>query len=136
MLFCSILPVSAQEVKTVTDNENSITVDVTVFDVKKEKAAETAVPYLSQALFFRGLSDSFYCKSPLAGTDESFMDQHPQYFNEMFENGRFLSFISSSRLVSYNKKAKPKEAVVRFVVNIKALRLDLETQGVRRRFGF
>ncbi|MBD5297377.1 MAG: hypothetical protein HDR89_08790 [Bacteroides sp.] len=51
----------------------------------------------------------------------------------MFEKGRFSTFITNIYFENYTKKNKI--SVICFTVNLKALRLDLETQGVKRRFG-
>lgn len=124
-----------QDITTITDNQDVLTVDVTVYGVKDKNAYKTALPIVEHALFFRGFQDSFYHKEPLTGTNENFANTHPAYFKEMFDNGRFTSFISSSGLVFYDKKAKPKVTTMRFVINTGALRQDLEAQGVKRRFG-
>lgn len=135
MTLFTQVSIQAQNVNTVADNKESITVDITVFGVKDKNACKEAIPVLEHTLFFRGFADSQFHKEALVGTDESFASHHPSYFKDLFDNGRFNSFISSSYLVYYDKKSKPKEAVVRFIVNTKALRLDLERQGVKRRFG-
>lgn len=124
----------AQSIEVLADTGDALSVDVTIYGVKDKKAVETAEPFLMNTIFFRGLPDSQYCKDPLVSTDEDYKSKYPDYFRQM-EEGRFSTFITSARLVGYNKKNN-KEAIVRFVVNIKALRQDLETKCVKRRFGF
>lgn len=125
---------NAQNIVTVNDNGDMLTAQVTVFGVKEKKAMEQAESIFRYTLFFRGLPDSNTCKNALVGTDEQFAAKHPEYFRQMFEEGRFSSFMPHSEFISYTKKNKV--SVIEFTVNIKALRLDLEQQGVKRRFGF
>lgn len=135
LILITHFAVASQNLITISDNKDELTVDVTVLGVKEKNAYKEALPVLEHTLFFRGFTDSGYHKDALVGTDERFANRYPEYFKEMFDNGRFNSFITSSGIVYYNKKSKPKEATVRFVVNTRALRLDLERQGVKRRFG-
>ena len=124
----------AQNIVTVADNGDQLVCNVTVTGIKEKKAVESAESALRYALFFRGLSDSKSCNTALVGTDEHFSAKHPEYFREMFERNRFSTFISNVNFLSYTKKNKVSE--IEFTVNIKALKLDLEQQGVKRRFGF
>lgn len=124
----------AQTIVVTSDTGDAITVEVTQEKVKEKKALKSATEILYNALFFRGLPDSQSCKNALVGTNEQFVNQHPDYFRQMNEGGRFNSFITSSRLVDWQKKNKI--STCRFIINMKALRLDLEQQGVKRRFGF
>lgn len=134
-LFLGILSQLAysQNISCVSDTNETLTCVVTVTGIKEKKAVASAESALRYALFFRGIPDSKHCKQPLVGTDESFAANHPKYFKEMFDDDRFASFITNTDFISYTKKNKI--SVVSFTVNIKALRLDLEGQGVKRRFG-
>lgn len=125
----------AQSVALVSETDDAIIVDVTINGQKEKKCIETTTPILYETIFFRGIPDSYTCRDGLVGTDESYVKEHQQYFKDMTDGKRFNSFITSSRLINYDKK-KNKEAVVRYVVNLRALRLDLENKGVKRRFGF
>lgn len=123
----------SQNITCSSDNGELLTCVVTVTGIKEKKAVESAESALRYALFFRGIPDSKHCKQPLVGTDESFAASHPQYFKEMFEKGRFATFVTNSEFLNFTKKKKI--SVISFTVNIRALRLDLESQGVKRRFG-
>lgn len=127
------VPTVAQNITCTSEDKDMITCLVTVTGIKEKKAEQAAEVALRYALFFRGIPDSKYCKNPLVGTDENFAANHPQYFKDMFEKNRFASFITASHFIGYTKKNKV--SVISFTVNIKALRLDLEQQGVKRRFG-
>lgn len=133
-LILAPLAMRGQDVTVVNQTEDALTIDVTVFDVKEKEAVNAAMPFVYYNIFFRGFPDSTYFRDPLVGTAESFVETNPQYFKNM-EDGRFNTFVTNARLVEYNKKAKPKYAVVRFTINMRGLIRDLETQGVKRRFG-
>lgn len=124
----------AQDITLINETPESVTIDIDVYGVKDKECVATAIPYAYHTIFFRGFPDSIYHKDPLVGTDESFVDNHKEYFNKM-ESGRFDSFITSARLANYNKKTKPKTGTVRLTINTRALTRDLEQQGVKRRFG-
>lgn len=126
---------AAQSVNLVSETDDAVIVDITVYGQKEKKVVEAAEPLLYESVFFRGFPDSYTCRDGLVGTDENVMKMHEVYFKEMTQGGRFASFITSTRLVNYNKKNN-KEGVVRYVVNMRALRQDLENKGVKRRFGF
>lgn len=133
MLLCPILS-HAQDITVVSETSDLIVLDVDVYNVKEKECVNNAIPAVYNATFFRGFPSSTYFRDPLVGTDESFVNQHKAYFNEM-ENGRFNSFITTSRLTNYDKKSKPKRGTVRFNINMRALRNDLQIQGVKRQFG-
>lgn len=124
----------AQDITLVNETSESITIDINVYGVKDKECVGSAIPYAYYTVFFRGFPDSINHKDPLVGTDESFVNNHKDYFMTM-ESGRFDSFITSVRLVNYNKKTKPKTGTVRLTINTRALKRDLEQQGVKRRFG-
>lgn len=125
--------VDAQTVTVTSDTGDALTVEIVQEQIKEKKALDSAFEILYTTVFFRGFPDSQSCKNALVGTDEEFVKQHPEYFKQMQES-RFRSFVNTARVVDFKKKNKV--STCRFVVNIKALRLDLEQQGVRRRFGF
>ena len=135
ILFAIIFSLTAksQNIVTLSEDKNQITCQVTIYGVKEKKAMSAAEEALRYALFFRGIPDSQYCKNALVGTDENFAAKHPEYFKEMFDKDRFSTFITQSEFLEWIKKGKV--SVISFTVNIKALRLDLESQGVKRRFG-
>ncbi|MCH5318851.1 MAG: hypothetical protein J1E38_03985 [Paramuribaculum sp.] len=131
-----IIPTAAmsQDITLINDTEDVITIDINVYDVKEKESINAAIPYAYYTIFFRGFPDSYYFKDGLVGTDENFVNRHSEYFKKM-EEGRFSSFITAASLINYNKKSKPKAATVRMSINMRALKRDLEQQGIKRRFG-
>jgi hypothetical protein len=89
-------------------------------------------------LFFRGLPGSKQ-KSPLVGSNESEeKEKHKKYFDEFYNGKRHKTFVMLSIPVSAAVKIKggQKQIGVDVKVNLSALRHDLETFGVIRKFGY
>lgn len=104
-----------------------------------QSAMDDAEKTLVYTLLFRGLPNSGQ-ESPLLSIDESECERtHPDYLNTLFgESMRCKTFILSSIPVSDVQKVDKKEVCVttEVKVNLKALRLDLEKQGLIRKFGY
>lgn len=133
-LLFIVEPAKSQDITLVNETNDALVIDIDVYDVKDKECINTAIPYAYYAVFFRGIPDSTNFKDGLVGTDENFMNSHKEYFQNM-ESGRFNTFITTARLIDYNKKSKPKMGTVRLNLNMRALIKDLELQGVKRRFG-
>ena len=70
--------------------------------------------------------------------EKEIQEQHRAYFKELLDKDRYCSFIISNVPISQFEKdaTKKKRIIVDVKVNIKALRLDLEQNGIIRKFGF
>lgn len=136
VFFLSLITwnVFSQDFTVVEESPETLTIDINVYGVKDKECVKAALPYAYYTTFFRGFPTTYYYKEPLVGTNESFADKHRDYFSKM-ESGRFSSFITNMYLINYNKKAKPKIGTVRMVINMMALKRDLESQGIKRNFG-
>ncbi len=106
---------------------------------KQQTAIEDAEKNMLRTLLFRGLPGSGQ-ETPMISTDEAQSEQNnPDYWNTMWgESKRYKTFIQASIPVSdLQKHSKGVYSMtVDVKVNIKALRMDLEKQGLIRRFGF
>lgn len=99
-----------------------------------ENAEENSI----KVLLFRGIPQSEQ-KLPLVGTNESeIIEKHQNYFNKFFEQKRYKTFIMSSVKTSdlVNHKNNLKSLSLDITINLKALRQDLETNGIIQKFGF
>ncbi|WP_179320196.1 hypothetical protein [Winogradskyella helgolandensis] len=105
---------------------------------KLETALENAQKNAIDVILFRGVPNSSL-NTPLVGTNESNAKQtHQSYFEEFYANKRYTSFITQSvsntpikKLENGNKGIK---ATIK--VNIEALKRDLESNGIIRKFGY
>lgn len=100
-------------------DENYITIDV------NSANPEYAAMY---QLLFRGIADSSQ-KTPLIKVSESAArNSNPAYFENFFKKERFRTFITSS--------TKNRDSSRRIVINLSALKLDLEYSAIIRKFGY
>ncbi len=101
------------------------------FNFKKKEAVANSIQDAYFQILSRGILTSKICQKALLGTDESIVERHQQYFDEMIKQGRLYSFVTYSNLTYYKKK----EAVVILTINIDALISDLEQKHLYKRFG-
>lgn len=106
------------------------------------KNENEAIDYAQQAaisnLLFRGYPGSQQ-NDPLAGiSEEDIKSSHKDYFERLWKQERYKSFITSVIPVSDLTKHKKnlKQITVEVTINIRALRNDLEYHHVIRKFGF
>lgn len=100
-------------------NENIITIDV------DSQEPEYAAMY---QLLFRGIANSSQ-QTPLVNVSESAaMNSNPAYFDVFFKKERYKTFITSS--------TKNNDSSQRIVINLRALKLDLEYNAIIRKFGY
>jgi hypothetical protein len=134
---CSAIYPSA-EVNYLSGNEGTVIVRATGIGINREKAVLNAEQKVFDVLFFRGLPESTQ-KLPLIGSNETEEKaKHKNYFDEFYEKQRHRSFIMSSIPVSDLAKYKKGQKMISVdvKVNLNALRRDLETFGVIRKFGY
>lgn len=136
---CSHKPVlPSAEVNYISGNNETLTMRAVGTGVDEETAIIDAEQKCFSVLLFRGLPESAQ-KTPLVGSNEqSERAKNPLYFNEFYDKKRYKTFIMSTIPVS-----GPAEAVdgnemmtVDVKINLAALRLDLETLNVIRKFGY
>jgi hypothetical protein len=126
------------EVNYLSGDEQTVTVRSVGLGNDEEKAIINAEQIVFDVLFFRGLPESKQ-KSPLIGSNESEEKaKHKKYFDEFYDGKRHKTFVMSSIPVSNAVKVKggQKQIGVDVKVNLTALRHDLETFGVIRKFGY
>ena len=140
LLSFVVFGLSGQDkVSYVSDGTGSISLRVLSYGKKSKEAMDNAEIKAIQAILFRGIPGSNQVEYPMAGISEKEMQsQHNSYFKELFDKERYRSFIISNVPISQFEKdaTKKKRIIVDVKVNIRALRLDLEQNGVIRKFGF
>lgn len=103
----------------IESNESLIKVDV------DSPEPEYAAMY---QLLFRGIANSSQ-KTPLIKVSESAaINSNPAYFDNFLKKARYKTFITSS--------TKNKDSSRRIVINLSALKLDLEYNAIIRKFGY
>jgi hypothetical protein len=137
-ISCSRRVYPSAEVNYLSGNEGTITVRTVGVGRDGDKAILNAEQKVFDVLFFRGLPESIQ-KIPLVGSNErEEQSKHKDYFDEFYNRGRYKTFIMSSIPVSNLIKAKEgvKMITLDVKINLSALRRDLETFGVVRKFGY
>jgi hypothetical protein len=126
------------EVNYLNGDEQTVTVRVIGLGNNEEKAVINAEQKVFDVLFFRGLPESRQ-KLPLIGSNETEEKaKHKKYFDTFYDGRRHKTFVMSSIPVSNAVKVKggQKQIAVDVKINLSALRSDLETFGVIRKFGY
>ncbi|MDR1120920.1 MAG: hypothetical protein LBM08_08375 [Dysgonamonadaceae bacterium] len=126
------------EVNYLSGTENILTVRAVGIGHNREEAILNAEQKVFDVLFFRGLPESAQ-KLPLTGSNEiEEKNRHKKYFDDFYDGQRHKTFIMSSIPVSDPAKYRKGQKVISVdvKVNLTALRRDLETFGVIRKFGY
>lgn len=135
---CSPKVYPVQSCVAVSEQGSNLTVRTTGYGKQKIKALDAAEKNAIETLMFRGISGT-QNGNPLVSIDETAAKtKYARYFDAMLKNGRHKSFIISSVPVSDYSRTKYNawSVTADVVINVSALRKDLETQGVVRRFGY
>jgi hypothetical protein len=136
MICCKTIYPSA-EVNYLSGTEQTVSVRVIGVGSNEEQAIINAEQKVFDVLFFRGLPESQQ-KMPMVGSDESVERlKNKKYFDKFYDGKRHKTFVMSSIPVSgLTKVNSGKSITVNVKVNLSALRSDLETSGLIRKFGF
>lgn len=136
MLFCPFKTTYCQTTY-LSGNANSISVRTIGIGERANDTQENAELQSVKTLLFRGLPDSNQ-KEPLVSVVENeAIAAHKDYFESLFNQKRFKTFVVSTTQVTDVQKVGKKKFQQTFdvTVNLKALRSDLEQQGIIRKFG-
>jgi hypothetical protein len=129
---------SNTKVEYISTSEGTVTANVLGIGKNKKEAILDAEIKLFDVLLFRGLPESEY-KTALVGYNEAEIKlNHRQYFNRLYNNGRFKSFIMASTPVSeFVKMYDGSQSITMGIkINIPALMKDLEYNNIIRKFGY
>ena len=120
------------------ENKGYITVTTTGTGVNSRRAMIDGERQAFKDLFFRGYPTSEQ-KIPMIGVNEiALTQQHKAYFDQFFgmtELGpnRYRTFLISSKRIG---KYSGNQLKMEVKINLRALRTDLEQNGVIRKFGY
>jgi hypothetical protein len=102
----------------------------------KDIATLNAEKYAVKQLIFEGVAGS-PINDPMSPDGRRVMDQYPDYFNQLFKNNGFRKFVTCSELISSQMIDKNTyHNTVKVCVSYRNLRLDMEKNGVIKKFGF
>lgn len=135
---CSSQKYMHSGVNLLSENDGTITVRSIGLGKNKKEAITKAEQNAIKVLLFRGLPSSQQNESILPINESEAISVYDRYFEEFFNEGRYRTFIMSSIPIgSFSKNGKTeREIPVDVKINLKALKRDLEAQGVIRKFGY
>ena len=126
------------EIKVIKEEttSNKLTVEVIGYGFLHLTAEKEAMEDLFKSIFFRGIPGSPSLK-PLIGTNEvEIMKSNQDYFNNFFENKRFLSFINEKECTKLKGMGSRRKLKCLLSVDIQTLKDDLKTNKIISDYGF
>lgn len=155
ILLLFILPVAAAaqdvipgpQVGWLQDDGDLVRLRVSGTGLTHEDILRQAEDLAFKTILYRGLPGaSARLTNPLIGTNESeIMANHAAYMRSFFQDRRLKSFIQAEVLsagpVTYKNRSRTKKddpigLTYDLTINVNALRMDLEKNGIVRKFGF
>lgn len=101
----------------------------------KENAMRDAQINAFKILFFRGVPASTYSAPMISVNEADELEKNKVYFDKLFNQNRYLSFVISSIVASvYNTKEN--KVSIEISINTRSLRQDLVSNKVLSDYGF
>ncbi len=105
------------------------------YNKKDKKTYLQAVRNAFETLIFRGIPGS-EVNVPFVENETATKEANKKYFNDLFDDGRYKSFITSIVESQPTKEFKSKKVCLQMKINQVALRKDMEQNQVIRKFGY
>lgn len=124
------------QVNYLSSTSNTITLRSVGYAKNKSLALVDAELSALEAILFQGIDNAANSTAMITETENEIMKRHLNYFDGFYDGG-YKNFISSSEIVQPFSKDinKRKNIVVDVTIKIRALREDLERNGIIRKFG-
>lgn len=127
------------EVNFIGESGGTISVRSVGYGKNKIEATDDAEIRAMEVIFFRGISGSSL-KDPLISTNsDDVKNKNQGFFDKFYNEKQYKTYITSSIPTTDNlikNKGGMKSLVVDIVINIKALKMNLEENNIIRKFGF
>lgn len=119
-----------------SSTSNTITLRSVGYAKNKNLALINAELSALKAILFQGIDNAHNSKAMIPETESKIVKKNKSYFNSFYK-GDYKRFISSSEVVQPFSKDinKRKNIVADITVKVRALREDLERNGIIRKFG-
>jgi len=128
-----VLPTTG-EVQKSSEKVGILVLNAKGYGTSQVEATDHAKEQAFINLFFRGIPNTSYSKA-MVGNEETAKKEYKRYFKDFFKDKGFNKFIGNTSITkAYNKKTKSIECDI--TINIKALRSNLEENGVIKGFKF
>lgn len=143
IICCSILVLSScQSLQKVYNchcreaNADKMVLRTTGYGSTERNAELDACRYAIEQILFRGIPDSEQHNPLISTNEQEVQTRNSGYFKELFDKGRYASFISSAPIIESGVKRGTHWVVCDVTVNLRALRSDLENNKIIRKFGY
>ena len=129
------------EVSYINYQNEEMTLRAVGYGKKEALALEDARIRAIDNLLFRGIPNSSLNQPLIETSEKEVKYNHPGYFNELYNNRKYLTFVSGTFQTSdffrdANTPRGQKMLIADVVINIASLRRDLVENGIIRRFGY
>lgn len=124
-------------VRLIHESEAVLTLEASAYSDKRNKSDLTAdcEKNAFEQLLFTGIS-GLNNGEPLVMNPDKARREKYDYFNRLFDGGRYTVFISSSELINFDKTSKGEfKGTVKLSIYYKSLLNDLEKYDLLRKFG-
>lgn len=143
IIFCCIVVLSGchsfQKVYSCHCRENNadkIVLRTTGYGNTERNAELDACRFAIEQILFRGIPDSNQHVPLISTNEQETRTRNSDYFKELFDIGRCVSFVSSAPIIESGAKSGTHWVVCDVTVNLRALRSDLENNKIIRKFGY
>lgn len=101
----------------------------------KEDATKDAQINAFKILFFRGVPGSTYSAPMISVNEAQELQKNKMYFDKLFNENRYLSFVTSSTVATvYNSKEN--KIAIEISINTRSVRQDLVNNKILSDYGF
>lgn len=138
--LCLNISVFAQSVsyrllKSETESSSVVKLTLMVYGKSKKTIDADAQNAAIKTVLFEGCPNTPYNKPLLESGEITSFEQHPSYFDNLY-NYRFYDFISGySPVSSFKKGDKAKGTLYEVQIKVLLLRKDLDKNGIRNKMG-
>ena len=117
------------------ESASVVKLQIKTFSKNKKNVDADAQRAAIRTILFDGIPETQYRKPMLNDGEKTLTEQHPTYFNKLF-NDRFTDFIIEYSMLSKFKKAdKDRSTLYEVRVKILQLRKDLEKNNIKKQIG-
>lgn len=124
-------------VRLIHETEDVLTVESSAYSAKRNKTDLTVACQINafEQILFTGIA-GLNNGEPLVKNPEKAKKEHYDYFNRLFDDGRYSVFISLSEFLGAEKTSRGEfKGTVRLSIYYKSLLNDLEKHDLLRKFG-
>lgn len=138
LLWCLCAVCKAQQVSYISSDESNVTFRCVGYGKKEELAQNNAELAAMAVVLYQGVEGKSNLQPLIQGSQSAVEQEHYSYFYAFYNGGGYAKFIVSETVAQpFGKDAnKQKCIVLDITVNRRALRAELQNNGVIKKLGF